>query len=88
MPFWSVSTIKEALGKIRATWKAHAEQMSHEQFLDLLRKESIIWIELQRRIKKAGIVKREMFDRSEYVVNGAVEHSLPFAKQWRPRSSP
>lgn len=51
LPSWPMSTIKELLGKIRATFKQYGEAMKDDEVIELLRKESIIRKELYRRIQ-------------------------------------
>lgn len=75
-PFWSNSTITEALRKIRATWKAFAEKYDQPMMLELLRKEAIIRNELRVRMKKAGWKNHQTHWQEEKLI-GHNPHEQP-----------
>ena len=52
VPVWSLSTLRELLGKIKATMKKHGKTMPEQDSDGLIRKWAIIRHELTKRLKR------------------------------------
>jgi len=81
VPVWSNGTLKELLGKIKATLKQSSKIMTDDEVNNLIRKWSIIRHEFFRRIRKDGISRLANHRFQEKMIEDTNEKPLK-EKDW------
>ena len=82
VPIWSLSTLRELLGKIKTTMQKYGKNMPDDESNELIRKWAIIRHELSRRLKRDRFKNLASHKFQEKLIEGTRETAFK-DEHWR-----